>query len=30
VLRRLQQSTRLDAIILNLPTTVQQWLANAA
>lgn len=30
VLRRLQQSTQLDAIILKLPTTVQQWLANAA
>jgi hypothetical protein len=28
VLRRLQQSTQLDAIILKLPTTVQQWLAN--
>lgn len=30
VLRHLQQSTQLDAIILKLPTTVQQWLANAA
>ena len=30
VLRRLQQSMRVDAIILKLPTTVQQWLANAA
>ena len=30
VLRRLQQSTQVDAIILKLPTTVQQWLANAA
>ena len=27
VLRRLQQSTQVDAIILKLPTTVQQWLA---
>jgi hypothetical protein len=30
VLRRLQQSTRVEAIILKLPATVQQWLANAA
>lgn len=30
VLRRLQQSTQVDAIILKLPTTVQRWLANAA
>lgn len=30
VLRRLQQSTQVDAIILKLPTIVQQWLANAA
>lgn len=30
VLRRLQQSTQVDAIILKLPTTAQQWLANAA
>jgi SAM-dependent methyltransferase len=30
VLRRLQQSTQVDAIILKLPATVQQWLANAA
>ncbi|HTR56147.1 MAG TPA: N-6 DNA methylase [Kofleriaceae bacterium] len=30
VLRRLQQSTQLEAIILKLPTTAQQWLANAA
>lgn len=30
VLRRLQQSTQGDAIILKLPTNVQLWLANAA
>jgi hypothetical protein len=30
VLRRLQASTQVDAIILKLPTNVQQWLANAA
>jgi hypothetical protein len=30
VLRRPQQSTQVDAIILKLPTPVQQWLANAA
>ncbi len=30
VLRRLQQSTQVDTIILKLPTNVQQWLANAA
>lgn len=30
VLRRVQQTTQIDAIILKLPTTVQQWLANAA
>lgn len=30
VLRRLQSSTQVDAIIVKLPTTVQQWLANAA
>jgi hypothetical protein len=30
VLRRLQASTQVDAIILKLPTNVRQWLANAA
>lgn len=30
VLRRLQESTQVDAIVLRLPTNVQQWLANAA
>jgi hypothetical protein len=30
VLRRLQVSTQVDAIIVKLPTNVQQWLANAA
>jgi hypothetical protein len=30
VLRRLQTSKEVDAIILKLPTTVQHWLANAA
>jgi hypothetical protein len=29
LLRRLQQSTQMDAIILKLPTVAQQWLANA-
>lgn len=30
VLRRLQQSTQMEAIILKLPRIAQQWLANAA
>jgi hypothetical protein len=30
VLSRLQQSMQVDAIILKLPTNVQQWLVNAA
>jgi hypothetical protein len=30
VLRRLRESTQVDAIILKLPSNVQQWLANAA
>jgi hypothetical protein len=30
VLRRLEQSTQVDAIILKLPRTVQRWLADAA
>lgn len=30
VLRRLHQSAKVEAIIMKLPTTVQQWLANAA
>lgn len=30
VLRRLQQAKQVDAIILKLPTRVQQWLADAA
>lgn len=30
VLRRLQESTQVDAIVLKLPTNVRQWLANAA
>jgi hypothetical protein len=30
MLRRLQPSTQVDALILKLPLNVQQWLANAA
>jgi hypothetical protein len=30
VLRRLQDSTHVDAIILKLPASVQQWLSHAA
>ena len=30
MMRRLQASTQMDAIILKLPTIAQQWLANAA
>jgi len=30
VLRRLQESTRVDAIILKLPTPIRQWLEHAA